>query len=538
MSSQHLITPAPRSTVTADGTLVLTSGTQVVAGPGAEAVAGAFAGWLRAGTGWAVPVLTAATGGPVISFGIDSAHPDGNEAYTLTVDDDGVRLSAAHAAGLFHASSSLRQLLPATLESGYTATPAEDIPLGHVEVRDAPRFAYRGIMLDVARSYYPIDEIRRLIDVMTRFKYNVLHLHLADDQSWRIELDTPEDNPTGIDFTELARIGKDGAVNREGWGLGPGRTGYYTKDDYRLIVAYAAERFVTVVPEFDVPGHVNSALAAIPELNPDGIATSPTATGEVGFSTLYNDNPLTRPFVAEVFRQLAELTPGPYLHLGGDEALVTSKEDFVAMVTDFAASVAATGKTVMGWNEYAQAELPSGAVIQYWDGDLEPTLRQVRENAARVVMSPGKGSYLDQKYVESDPIGLKWAAMGDWDLYYGWDPVRDGLEEDQVLGVEAPLWSETIRSLDEAHWLIYPRAIALAETAWSNAAAKNATEFASRLGGLGERLVALGVTFRPSPDIEWNATPRDPFEGVDLPAVTALPENAGVASAAGAAVTE
>lgn len=358
MSPQHLITPAPRSTVTADGTLLLTSGTQVVAGPGAEAVAGAFAGWLRAGTGWAVPVLTSATGGPVISFGIDSAHPDGSEAYTLTVDDAGVRLSAVHAAGLFHASSSLRQLLPAALESGYTATAAEDIPVGHVEVRDAPRFAYRGIMLDVARSYYPIDEIRRLIDVMTRFKFNVLHLHLADDQSWRIELDTPEDNPTGIDFTELARIGKDGAVNREGWGLGPGRTGYYTKDDYRLIVAYAAERFVTVVPEFDVPGHVNSALAAIPELNPDGIATSPTATGEVGFSTLYNDNPLTRPFVAEVFRQLAELTPGPYLHLGGDEALVTSKEDFVAMVTDFAASVAATGKTVMGWNEYARPSCP------------------------------------------------------------------------------------------------------------------------------------------------------------------------------------
>ncbi|MDP5227790.1 MULTISPECIES: beta-N-acetylhexosaminidase [Arthrobacter] len=508
MSSQHFITPVPRSVVPSAGTLTLTPATRVVPGPGAESVAVRFAAWLRAGTGWEVPL--AGDTGPAITFTLDPSV-DGGEAYTLTVNDDGVRLAAAHPAGLFHAASSLRQLLPAALEKGHADAPSGTIDVGHVHVEDAPRFAYRGIMLDVARSYYPMDEIRRLIDVMTRFKYNVLHLHLADDQSWRVELDTPEDNPTGIDFTELARIGKDGAVNREGWGTGPGRTGYYTQDDYRLIVEYAAERFVTVVPEFDVPGHVNAVLAAIPQLNPDGVATSPNATGEVGFSTLYNDNPLTRPFVAEVFRQLAALTPGPYLHLGGDEALVTSKEDFIAMVGDFAASVAATGKTVMGWNEYAQAELPAGAVIQYWDGDLEPTLRQVRDNGARVVMSPGKGSYLDQKYVESDPIGLKWAAMGDWDLHYGWDPVRDGLAEQDVLGVEAPLWSETIRSLDEAHWLIYPRAIAVAETAWSGAEAKDPASFAVRLGALGERLVALDVTFRPSPGIAWNARPRDVF---------------------------
>ncbi|MFJ3959282.1 family 20 glycosylhydrolase [Arthrobacter sp. NPDC090010] len=529
MSQQNLITPAPLSFVPSPGTTTLSPQTQILAAAGAEAVAAQFAAWLRAGTSWDVPVVSTPTGSSVITFALDDTV-DGQEAYSVSVDDDGVRLTAARPAGLFYAAASLRQLLPAALEKGYTESVVPSLELGHVVIDDAPRFAYRGLMLDVARSFYPLDEIRRLIDVMTRFKYNMLHLHLADDQSWRIELDTPEDNPTGIDFTELARIGKDGGVDREGWGLGPGRTGYYTQDDYRLIVEYAADRFVTVVPEFDVPGHVNAALAAIPQLNPDGIATSPTATGEVGFSTLYNDNPLTRPFVAEVFRQLAALTPGEYLHMGGDEALVTSKEDFVAMVADFAASVAATGKTVMGWNEFAQAELPRGAVVQYWDGDIEPTLKQVRENGARVVMSPGKGSYLDQKYDESDPIGLKWAAVGDWDLYYGWDPVRDGLREEDLLGVEAPLWSETIRNLDQAHWLIYPRAIAVAETAWTSPDGKDSAAFAGRLGALGERLVALDVTFRPSPGIDWNALPRDPFEGVDLSAVVPLPENAGVAA--------
>ncbi|MGG5173344.1 family 20 glycosylhydrolase [Pseudarthrobacter sp. J1738] len=541
------LTPVPLAATPLNGTVVLDSATRIEFVQDAQGAAEFLAEYLRRGTRWPVPATAdnKQSSGPVIRFVVSEPVADGSapnnamldagttatlfaheESYQLRVEGTEILVAATTAAGWFWAVQSLRQLLPATLETAVALgeptageTPARKktaaqsmaaVTINAVEILDAPRFAYRGIMLDLARSFLTVPQIKHQLDVMASFKFNVLHLHLSDDQAWRIHINNPAPNPSGLDFEALSRVGGPGAVNTPGWGLSPGIGGFLTQDDYSEIVAYAAGLHIVVVPEIDVPGHVNAALAALPALNPDGVAKAMNTTGEVGYSTLDAQNPLTRVFVQEVFAQLAKITPGPYLHIGGDEAHVTSKEDYLSMVTDFAA-LGAESKTVIGWNEYAQAQLPEGSVIQFWHGDQTEVLRQINTNGAKLIMSPGAGSYLDQKYVSEDPIGLEWAAMGDWYAYYGWEPVLDGVAESSVLGIEAPLWSETVRGADQANWLIYPRAIAIAELAWSAESQRNAQDFAARLGGLGQRLVNLDVTFHPSPSISWNAQPRDPF---------------------------
>lgn len=346
---------------------------------------------------------------------------------------------------------------------------------------------------------------------MAQLKFNALHLHLTDDQAWRIEIHEPENNPSGLEYANLTAVG--GAVNHPGVGLTPGRTGFYTQQDYRDIQAYAAARNITVVPEIDLPGHVNAALAAVPRLNPDGMAKPMNATGEVGYSTLDADIPATYEFVSEVLGQVAAITDGPYLHIGGDEAHVTGHENYLAMVREFARIGAATGKTVVGWNEAAEADLPDGSVVQYWFGDFGQVLNKAEQGTAKVIMSPADRTYLDQKYDSTSPIGLSWVDGGPftWSEYYQWNPAQGGLEDQHILGVEGPLWTETVRGNRQAYWLLYPRAVSLAEVAWSPQEARSLGDFRRRLGGFGERLANQGVTFQPAADVEWSATPADPF---------------------------
>jgi hexosaminidase len=406
----------------------------------------------------------------------------------------------------------LRQLLPAAIEG---TEPGSDstwvIPA--VEIADAPRFAYRGLMLDVARNFFTVEEVKEQIDVMTQFKLNALHLHLTDDQAWRIEIHEPENNPSGLPYGKLTEIGGEGAVEVPTAVPTRGRHGFYTQQDFRDIQAYAAGKNVLVVPEIDLPGHVNAALAAIPQLNPNGQAKPMSTTSEVGWSTLTADLPVTYEFVREVLGQLAAITVGPYLHIGGDEAHVTGHDDYVAMVKEFVRIGAETGKSVVGWNEFAAVELPEGAVIQYWHGDFAPVVRQAGQSGSQVIMSPAANTYLDQKYAQDSPVGLEWVEGGPftWSEYYNWDPAQGGLEDHQILGVEGALWSETIRDNHQAQWLLYPRAVSLAEVAWSGQEVRNTGDFRRRLGALGERLAKQGVVFQEAPDVEWSAKPHYPF---------------------------
>ncbi|PPK65907.1 beta-N-acetylhexosaminidase [Actinokineospora auranticolor] len=488
----------------------ITEDTRVVARGGARPVGDYLAALLRPATGYRLPVTSGhpGRGDIVLDLGRGKApEGHGGEGYRLVTDERSATISAETPAGLFLGVQTLRQLLPAWVESRVRVDGPWRVQAATVS--DYPRFAYRGVMLDVARSYLSVAEVKRYIDNAVRFKINTLHLHLTDDQAWRIAISTPQDNPSGLDYEALTRVGSQGGSDRLGngtpLGTGPAIRGSYTQRDYAEIVAHAKSRFVTVVPEIDGPGHTNAALAALPRLNPDGVAKPMNNTADVGYSTLDANSEITYEFTRTVYSQIAALTPGPYLHIGGDEAHVTGHENYLTYIRRLLPQVAALGKTPVGWNEYADADLPPGAVIQVWRAaSMEKVLRQVARGA-KVVMSPAPTTYLDQKYEPSSPIGLSWACRNacDFDTYYNWEPVRDGLTESDVLGVTAPLWSETIRGLPQAEWLTYPRLVSAAEIAWSPRSARDLTDFTARLATLGSRLTIAGVNFRPSPAIAW-----------------------------------
>ncbi|YCH05899.1 beta-N-acetylhexosaminidase [Arthrobacter sp. alpha11c] len=525
MNTTDNLIPRPVHVAPSDGqAFTLAPTARIAASQAAVPVAEQLAVLLRRGTGFALPIVESANAGDIALEFMETLD-GGPEAYRLTVTDAGARLAATTPAGLFNAVQTLRQLFPHAIE-GSSPTGADDssnrdsnnrtsgtwvIPA--VEIKDAPRFAYRGLMLDVARNFFTVEDVKEQIDVMTQFKLNALHLHLTDDQGWRIEIHEPEDNPSGLAYSNLAAIGGQGAVEVPGALPALGREGFYTQQDYRDIQEYAATKNVLVVPEIDLPGHVNAALAAIPQLNPDGQAKPMSTTSEVGWSTLDVALPATYEFVREVLGQLAAITAGPYLHIGGDEALVTGHDNYVTMVQEFARIGAETGKTVVGWNEYADVELPEAAVVQYWHGDFAPVVRQAESSGSKVIMSPAANTYLDQKYEATSPIGLEWVEGGPftWSEYYDWNPAQGGLQDDGILGVEGPLWTETVRNNQQAYWLLYPRAVSLAEVSWSAQDARDRGDFRRRLGALGERLTRQGVTFQAAPDVQWSAMPEFPF---------------------------
>ena len=439
------------------------------------------------------------------------------EGYRLSVSSRAVELEASTREGALHGVRTLQQLFGAWATSSRSeAAPRLRAPA--VEIQDYPRFSYRGFGLDVTRSFYDVDEVETLIDRASRVKLNVLHLHLSDDQGWRITIDGGADTSSGIDYSRLTSISGGTAMTEDSegnpMGTEPGRTGFYTKADYRRIVAYAESRGMTVVPEIDVPGHTNAALHAIPELNSegslprpaDGDATPPAnGTPDVGYSSLDVDNPASYTFVTTVMGELAEMTPGPFLHMGGDESHSTPEEDYREMVTRFAGSVHNSGKRVIGWNEYAAGDLPDGAVVQYWNGDADEVAANVLRNDASVVLSPAGRAYVPQKADAAQEQGATWACGGpctihDW---YEWDPAQElpGVEEQRVLGVETVHWGEWIRGIDQMDDYVWPRALATAEVGWSPQASRDMDDFLGRAAHLMPALQLAGVNVHPIPEL-------------------------------------
>jgi hexosaminidase len=300
------VIPKPASIERSGQAFSLTSDTRIVVERGSREAAGVgnyLAELLRGPTGYSLPVRSGGSSDrhPEISLDLDRSLGGGDEGYRLRVARRDVRVEAGTGAGLFHGVETLRQLLPAKVESASVRPGPWTVP--GVRVADRPRFAWRGAHLDVSRHFFSVDEVKRYIDLISQYKVNVLHLHLSDDQGWRIVIDS---------WPDLTAIGGSTEV-------GGGAGGFYTKRDYREIVRYAADRYLTVVPEIDTPGHTNAALASYAELNCSGVAP-PLYTGtDVGFSSLCVNKEITYQFLDDVVRELAELTPGSYLHLGGDE---------------------------------------------------------------------------------------------------------------------------------------------------------------------------------------------------------------------------
>jgi hexosaminidase len=412
-----------------------------------------------------------------------------NEAYRLDVAAAGVTLSASTPAGLFAGLQTFRQLLPPP-----DSRPPSEIVLPGGRIEDEPRFRYRGTMLDLARHFFAPAELRSYIDAIAQLKINHLHLHLTDDQGWRLEI------PGWPLLTEVGGgpgTGVDGA--------GPG---FLTTDEYTDLVAYADARFVTIVPEIDLPGHVNAAQVAYPELTRDGRPVPPRTDAAVGYSSLCADNEITYAFVDDVIRSVAALTTGPYLHIGGDEAFSTPPGDYRTFLGRVLPMVGRYGKRVIGWHEMTAANLPDGAIAQYWRP--EPAHDGVTRAAAaghQVIMSPADRVYLDMKYARDTRLGLDWAGLVGVRQSYDWDPADrvPGVGEEALLGVAAPLWSETLRGMADVQFMAFPRLAAVAEVGWTPQAARDWPSFRRRLAALGPLWTAQGIAFHRSPEIDWNS---------------------------------
>lgn len=472
--------PLPVSITPAGGTFSLTSGTPIFAAPAATDVAAYLAEFLRPALGAlpvteSLPAQAAPSGSISLVLSEDSSL--GAEGYLLEITPDRVTISAPQPAGLFYGVQTLRQLLPPRLSEGGLALPA-------ALIRDVPRLAWRGTMLDVARHFFTASEIKAYIDVLAHYKLNRLHLHLSDDQGWRLMIKS---------WPRLAEYGGLSAVNGD-------RGGYYTQAEYTDLVAYAARQFITLIPEFDLPGHTNAALASYPELNCDGKAPALYTGTEVGFSTLCKENPLTTKFLDDVIGEVAALTAGPYVHIGGDEAHSTPKSEYIYFIETIQTIVTFHGKTMIGWNEISQASLQTPVVVQFWAGKMSPMPKE-----AQIILSPATHTYIDMKYDEKTELGLDWAGLVSVRKAYDWDPVDflGDVSEDRLLGIESPLWSETVKTMDQVEFLVFPRLLGHAEIGWSSRQGRSWDTYVPRLAAHGPRLTALGINFYAAPEIPW-----------------------------------
>ncbi|MFN8467750.1 MAG: beta-N-acetylhexosaminidase [Caldilineaceae bacterium] len=488
-----LLIPKPVSIKRGEGAFVMpTAITVAIASDTAEVrgVAAELAALLRSAAGGNVTIHSSEDGAGQITLrllqpGTGNSSQLGGEGYYLRIAPDGIVLEAVQPAGLFHGVQTLRQLLPPP-GKGHTGV---TVPAG--EIVDYPRFAWRGAMLDVARHFFAVEDVKRYIDLLAQYKMNVLHLHLSDDQGWRIEIKS---------WPKLTEVGGSTAVNGEGGG-------YYTQAQYADLVAYAAEHFITIVPEIDLPSHTNAALASYAELNCDGVA-QPLYTGtNVGFSSLCVDKEVTYMFLDDVLRELAELTPGPYLHIGGDEAMSTPPDAYLRFMERVQPIVEKYGKKVVGWEELGQARLLPGTLVQQWNTDPARTVHtlQAVEQGAKVIVSPASHTYLDMKYHADTPLGLQWAALVEVRDAYDWEPTNylAGVGEAQVIGVEAPLWSETLRTLTDIEYMVMPRMPGIAEIGWSPAHGRSWDEYRTRLAAQAPRWDAMGVTYYRSTQVDW-----------------------------------
>lgn len=492
------VVPAPASVTPGGAPYTVTRTTAVrvdTDDPESLGIGRYLAALLRPSTGYPLPVVDddEARGGILLRLSERSAAL-GEEGYELRSGRGGVTLTAHRPAGLFRGVQTLRQQLPAAVEKR-TVQPGPWRIAGGT-VTDTPRYAYRGAMLDVSRHFFTVDQVKRYIDQLALYKVNKLHLHLSDDQGWRIAIDS---------WPRLATYGGSTQV-----GGGPG--GHYTKDDYREIVRYAASRYQEVVPEIDLPGHTNAALASYAELNCDGVAP-PLYTGtDVGFSSLCVPKAVTYDFVDDVIRELAALTPGRYLHIGGDEAHSTSHADYVAFMDRVQPIVAKYGKTVIGWHQLTGARPAEGALAQYWGLDRSSAAEKEQVAAAAragtgLILSPADRAYLDMKYTKDTRLGLAWAGYVEVQRSYDWNPATllPGVPEGAVRGVEAPLWTETVSESTHIDHMAFPRLPGIAELGWSPAAAHDWESYRLRLAQQGPRLSALGIDFYRSPQVPWAA---------------------------------
>jgi len=408
---------------------------------------------------------------------LDAQLPTGPEGYTLEITPQRIMITGQTLRGLFYGSQTLRQLLG--------AKPAKEIPC--LLIQDEPRFAWRGAMLDVARHFFTVAEIKKFLDLLALHKLNVFHWHLLEDQGWRIEIKK---------YPRLTEIGAWRSSGEEG---SAPYGGFYTQEEIRDVVAYAAERFITVVPEIELPGHSSAAIAAYPFLGNDDIAEfAPKVQTERGvFPYIYAPKETTFDFLRDVLTEVMDLFPGPYIHIGGDEAPkeqwkqspfaqeVIRREHlqgeealqswFISRIESF---LNANGRRLIGWDEIQEGGLSSSATMMVWR-DLKWAAQALAQGNG-VILAPTTHCYLDYQQDDSPSIFPKLPL----EKVYSFEPMLEGLtsiQQQNILGTQGNLWTETMETFAEVERMAFPRLCALAEVAWSPGSSRNYQDFLQRL---------------------------------------------------------
>jgi len=453
------------------------------------------------------------TGGAILLTTRNAKPELGDEGYELTVSPDAVVVRAGKPAGLFYGAQSLLQLLPPEV---FAPKPLAggDWKIPCVQIEDQPRFKWRGFMLDVARHFFTKAEVKEVLDALAVHKLNTLHLHLTDDQGWRIEIKRyprltqvgawREDAGFGLDPKRSTTYGPDGRYG-----------GYYTQADIRELVRYARERHITIVPEIEMPGHSSAALAAYPELSCSGGPYTPNTKGGIFAGVYCAGKEETFVFLRNVLAEVSALFPGQYIHIGGDEVpkdnwkkcprcqarikaegLKNEHELQSYFVRRIEQCVNAQGRTLIGWSEIREGGLAQNAVVMDWIGGAVEAAGAGHD----VVMSPTKFCYLD--YYQSTNHATEPKAIGGYlplSKVYAFEPIPEKLDpQDQshILGAQGNLWTEYIPNLKHAEYMAFPRLCALAEVTWSPRAARSWEDFMRRLQVQFQRFDQLGINCR------------------------------------------
>jgi len=437
------------------------------------------------------------------------------EGYTLKITPSMVTITANKPAGLFYGLQTVLQLLPPSIES-ITQVQNAKWTMPCVDINDVPRFGWRGLMLDVSRHFFTKQEVEAYIDQMARYKYNTLHLHLADDQGWRIEIKSlPE--LTKVGAWRVKRTGRWGTFMAAFAGEPATDGGFYTQEDMKEIIKYAQDRFITILPEIDVPAHSLALIASYPNLSCTQLPYSVNAGGK-GYER--NDNVLcigndsTFTMLDKIFTEIAALFPNPYIHIGGDEAykgfwdacpkcqkrmadehLKNVDELQSYFVKRVEKIVESKGKKLIGWDEILEGGLAPNATVMSWRG-MSGGIAAAKMNH-QVVMTPWDYCYLDlyQGEPAGEPPTYGLCRLSD---SYNYEPVPDSIDEKYILGGQGNLWTESVPTFRHAEYMTWPRAIALADVYWSSKANKNWTNFVTRLEKQFPRLDAANVKYSKS----------------------------------------
>ncbi|MGE5360211.1 MAG: beta-N-acetylhexosaminidase [Bacteroidales bacterium] len=514
------IIPKPVSVAAQTGFFTLSANTIIQTDSATAELGRGLAAYLEPATGFRLRVQAqAATTSSRISLALDPRLERlGPEGYTLDVGPHRVVARAFKPAGIFYAMQSLRQLLPPEIfREARVAGVAWTMPA--VRIEDKPRFSWRGMHLDVGRHFMPREFVKKYIDLLALHKMNTFHWHLTDDQGWRIEIRKyPKLTEVGA-WRKQTVTGHQPDRMEDAKYDGVPHGGFYTQDDIREVVAYAAARYITIVPEIEMPGHAQAAIAAYPELGVDGAPT------EVGtwwgvYDNILNPTDNTVRFMQDVLTEVMDLFPGRFIHVGGDEAEKTrwkaspvvqarikqlglaDEEElqswFIRQMDSF---IASKGRRLIGWDEILQGGLAPGATVMSWRGVKGGVT--AAQQGHDVVMAPTSHTYFD--YYQAKPEDREPLAIGGYvpiDKVYSFDPVPPDLGADfakHVLGAQGQLWTEYIQTPRQLEYMAFPRACALAEVVWTPPAAKDFADFVRRLDVHARRLAILDVNAAVTP---------------------------------------